>query len=140
MTAREALARIVYEDATMQELGFVQSRVYAAGSVDTPDTEEVFIIIRVEPQEKAFGNVGATAVSYWVHLPKNKSRDYRVIDAAIDRLKELLAEITHYAGSDGWVLSAATWLDTSRDLTDDAFNTLTRNVTFRVAAHFMVTP
>lgn len=140
MTAREAFSRLVYEDAVMIDLGFIQDRVWAANAVDTPDPENVFMVIRSEGSEKQFGSVGRETITYWVHVPKAKSRDYWVIDEAIDRLKYLLATAQHFAGSDGYVLTGATWLDTSRDLTDDAFNTITKFATFAAAVRNVVTP
>lgn len=140
MTAREALARLVYEDAAMQGLGFTEARVWASGALDTPDREGPFIVINVDLQEKVFGTTSRDTVSYWVHLPKEKGRDYNLIDLAIEQLKSLMANVVHLAGSDGWSLTAGTWVDTSRDLSDDAFHTLVKYVTFTVATRSLVTP
>jgi hypothetical protein len=139
MTARHAYARIAYEDEVMQGLGFIEGRVYAANAVDSPN-EDPFLVIKSGGFEKAFGTTGSETVTYWVHLPRSKSRNYWIIDEAIDRLKVLLTEVEHLSGEDGWVLSSASWIDTSRDLTDEAFNTITKYVTFRAATRNMVTP
>jgi hypothetical protein len=47
--------------------------------------------------------------------------------------------VQHFVGSDGYVLSAASWIDRSRDLTDDAYNTLTKYSTFRAVTRSVVT-
>lgn len=140
MTAREAYARLVYEDSQMQALGFVQERVWASNALDTPPREHPFIVINVDLTEKVFGTTGVETVSYWVHLPKDKGRDYSVIDLAIEQIKMLMSEVMHLAGADGWSLTAGTWVDTSRDLTDDGFNTIVKYVTFRTATRSLVTP
>lgn len=140
MTAREAYARLVYDDAEMQSLGFIQARVWASNSIDTPPPDYPFIVINVDLQEKMFGIVGRDTVSYWVHVPKGISRDYSLIDMAIEQIKALMTDVVHLAGSDGWSLTSATWIDTSRDLTDDAFNTIVKFVTFQAATRSLVTP
>jgi len=140
MTAREAYARLVYEDAAMQGLGFTQARVWASNALDTPDRNGPFIVINVDLQEKVFGVTGRDTISYWIHIPKEISRDYNLIDLAIEQIKALMENVTHLAGSDGWSLTAGTWVDTSRDLTDDAFNTIVKYVTFNTAARSFVAP
>jgi hypothetical protein len=140
MTAREAYARLVYEDSAMQGLGFTQARVWASNALDTPDRSGPFIVINVDQQEKIFGMTGPTTVSYWVHVPREISRDYNLIDLAIEQIKALMENVTHLTGSDGWSLAAGTWIDTSRDLTDDAFSTIVKYVTFRTATRSLVTP
>lgn len=140
MTAREAYARLVYDNAEMQGLGFIQDRVWASNALDTPPRENPFIVINVDLTERVFGVTGAETVSYWVHMPKELGRDYSVIDLAIEQIKALMAEVVHLAGSDGWSLTSGMWIDTSRDLTDDAFNTLVKYVTFRTATRSLVTP
>lgn len=140
MTAREAYARLVYEDAEMQGLGFVQDRVWASNALDTPPRTYPFIVINVDLQQKVFGTTGADTVSYWVHIPKEMGRDYALIDLALEQIKSLMTNVVHLAGSDGWSLTGGTWVDTSSDLTDEAFNTLVKFITFRAATRSLITP
>lgn len=140
MTAREAYARLVYENLEMVELGFTQARVWASNALDTPDRNGPFIVINVDSQERAFGTTGRDTVSYWVHVPRELGRDYALIDLAIEQLKALMDNVMHLAGSDGWSLTCGSWLDTSRDLTDEAFNTIVKYVTFNAATRSLVTP
>lgn len=140
MTAREAYARLVYEDVQMQNLGFVAARVWASNALDTPPRDFPFIVINSLGQTKAFGTTGAETVSYWIHIPKGMGRDYGLIDLAIEQIKTLMEGVQHLTGSDGWSLTGASWVDTSQDLTDDALDTLTKFVTFRTATRSLVTP
>jgi len=140
MTARGALRRLLYTDSEMLGLGFIADRIYAANSADSPDTDEPFIVIRHELSEKAFTTFGVDIVSFWVHLPRKVTTDYASIDNALDRIKTLVVNAEQYPGDDGWVLTAGSYVDTSGDLVDEAYNTITKNSTFRVAAHSMVTP
>lgn len=140
MTAREAYARLVYEDAGMQGLGFTEGRVWSSNALDTPDRDGPFIVVNIDAQEKVFGTTGRDTVSYWVHVPREISRDYNIIDLAIEQLKMLMTTVAHLTGSDGWSLTCGTWIDTSRDLTDEAFNTIVKFVTFGAATRSLVTP
>lgn len=140
MTAREAYARLVYGNSEMQALGFTEARVWASNALDTPDREGPFIVINVDLTEKVFGTTGVETMSYWVHIPKEKGRDYSLIDLAIEQIKALMAEVVHLAGADGWSLTSGTWVDTSRDLVDDGYNTIVKYVTFRTATRSLVTP
>lgn len=139
MSAREAFARIVYEDPAMNDLGYVQENVFAANSVQTPVQEKQFIVVMDEGADRAFGTTGAVAVTYWVHKSRKLGTDYAPIDLALMRLRELLVGAMHYAGSDGWVLAGASWVDQSRDLSDEAFDTITKFTTFRAAVRSVVT-
>jgi len=136
--SRAAFAQIVYEDAAMQGLGFIESRVWQANALDTPPRDTPFVIISSEGREKAFGNVGSDLVSYWVHIPKTVMRDYGIVDLALDRIEELLVATAHFVGEDGYVLTGASWVDRSRDLIDESFNTLTKYSTFRAATRSVV--
>lgn len=140
MTARESYARLIYEDPVMQGLGFIQDRVWASNALDTPPRENPFIVVNIDVTEKIFGAVGRDTVSYWVHLPRDKNRDYSIIDLSIEQIKILMMNVVHLVGTDGWSLTGGTWIDTSRDLTDDALNTLTRYITFTTATRSLVTP
>mgnify|MGYP003576755031 CR=1 FL=1 len=139
MIARAAYARLVYEDAAMTGLGFTQARVFASNSVDTPERDQPFIVINVDLAEKAFAGTGAEIVSFWVHWARSKGRDYATIDNALLRIKELMLAAQQFAGDDGWVLAAGSWIDTSRDLTDEAYDTLVKYITFRAAVRSVVT-
>lgn len=141
MTARHSLARLVYEDSAMLALGFTEARVWQANALDTPDRSGPFIVISVDQTIRAFGTTGQDTVSYWVHVPKERMRDYgQIIDLAIARLKDAMNEVVHLVGEDGWSLTSGSWVDTSRDLVDEAFNTIVKFVTFQTASRSLVTP
>lgn len=140
MTAREAYARLVYDDPDMQSMGWIQDRVWQANALDTPGPDAPFVVINIDLDEKVFGTTGVETVSYWFHIPRTRVRDYAPIDLAIEKLKSNMAEVAHLAGSDGWSLTSGTWMDTSRDLTDPSFNTITKYVTFRTATRSLITP
>lgn len=140
MTAREAYARLAYEDAELNMLGFTQERVWQPNALDTPEPDAPFIVINVDFEEKMFGRTGVETISYWIHLPRSRYRDYSIIDLAIEQLKMNMENVVHLVGTDGWSLTGGTWQDTSRDLTDPSFNTIVKYVTFRCSSRSLVTP
>lgn len=122
----------------MNDLGFFQENVYGSNSVDSP-TDKMFIVISSEGASKAFGTTGVDLVTYWVHQKKILGIDYATVDLALFRLRELLVGAQHFQGGDGWSLTGASWVDQSRDLADEAFQTITKFTTFRVASRNIVT-
>ena len=52
MTAREALARVVYEDVAMNGLGFTSDNVFASNSVTNPENFSNFIVIMDDGTQK----------------------------------------------------------------------------------------
>lgn len=139
MTARAALAEILYTDQAMEDLGYSSANVFSSNAVDTPTQLKQFIVITDEGTEKTFGTTGPVTVNYWVHLSRQLGADYSDIDLALLRIRELLVGAVQYAGTDGWVLTGASWVDQSRDLSDDVFNTITKFTTFRAAMRNMIT-
>lgn len=140
MTARAAVAQILYEDPGMISLGFTEGTVWQANALDTPVPNTPFIVIANEGKERAFAAVGVQLLAYWVHLPRTRYRDYTLIDMTLDRIEEILVDANQFVGEDGYVLTSASFVDRSRDLIDEAFNTITKYSTFRAATHSVVAP
>jgi len=121
MTARSAMYSVIHGDARLEELGF--TTVYAQNEVDTPP-ENRFVVLRWEsPDPKAFAQ---KAVDHCVVAFHDKDQDYGQIDLAIERVKEIVRDVLHVSGGDGWVMTQASWNTDSPDLWDDGFKTVTR--------------
>ncbi len=133
MSARAALATLIGDDSQLNMLGFEESDVYGPNAIDTVSRERNFIVVRWEEAPRAIAGRSINIVTVWVHSPKEKSRDYGVIDTAIARLQELITGVEHRAGSDGWSLTEATFNGASGDLFDDGYSSLCRWVRFRCA-------
>ena len=123
MTARAAVQTLLEDDPILNSIGI--QAVYAANSVDTPD-EDLFMTVHWDERTWAFERHGPETLVIWVH---DRQRDFGRIDSAIDRMILILEEAIHLPGSDG-ILTAARWSGTSRDLFDDGYNTVTKNVSF----------
>lgn len=130
MSARAALQTLLEGDEVLLGLGV--GAVYPTNSVDTPE-EDLFIVIAWEPTTRVFGTTGTDRFSIWVH---DRQRDYGRITDALERLKNLVPDQVHLRGTDGWVLSTATWLGESRDLYDGGYETLTRYADFQGVSRY----
>ena len=123
MTARAAVQTLLETDPILSGIGV--GAVYAANSVDTPP-EDLFMTVHWEDRAIAFKQRGPETLVVWVH---DRQRDYGRIDAAIERMIMILEAAVHLPGADG-TLTTARWTGTSRDLFDDGYNTVTKNVSF----------
>jgi len=123
MTARAAVMTLLENDPILSGIGV--GAVYGANSVDTPP-EDLFMTVHWDEQQLSFKQHGAETLVIWVH---DRERDYGRIDAAIERMIVILEDSVHLGGADG-TLTLARWNGTSRDLFDDGYNTVTKNVSF----------
>lgn len=92
-----------------------------------------FIILRWEETNTNPGVSSVTrTLTVWAHHPAEKSTDYSRIDSIIKRVKEVLTAMEHVAGGDGYTVTCIEYQGDSSDLKDDAFNTISRNSTYKV--------
>ncbi len=140
MAPRAAVRSIIGADAEMISYDLSVDRLFSSASPDSPTREKRWAVIRWLDRTKTFGLTSIRPMEVWVYQPLELGRDYGVIDAAVERVKELVTQAEQVAGADGWTLSGATWESDSADLTDEGFNALTKFCRFRVAGRSMVTP
>lgn len=129
MTARGSVFQLLSNDVELAGLG-VQN-TYGANSVDAP-AEDLFLIIRFEDKQRAFGRRGAERMAVWAH--DSSGGDYGRIDAVLERVKDLVESVVHHEGPDGWTLTTATWAQDGPDLVDDGYKTVTRWAEFAVVS------
>lgn len=132
MPARGAIYTLLAEDTKLKELGV--EAFYHANQVDTPE-EQVFGVIRHEGKARVFGNVGPETATVWIH-DRQDTNYGRVIDPALERVKELLGAAVHRPGPDGWVLTQADWRSDSNDLVDGGYGSITRWADFGVISRY----
>ncbi len=130
MSARAALHALLEGDEALSDLGV--EAVYPTNSVDTP-AETLFIVIRWDNTDVAFGSHGTDRFSIWAH---DKHKDYGRIASVLARLRDLIPAQVHLAGADGWVLSTARWLGEGPDLYDGGYETCTRYADFQGVSRY----
>ncbi|AHN84034.1 hypothetical protein GJ25_gp023 [Mycobacterium phage Hawkeye] len=77
-------------------------------------------------------DTGPRDMTVWVHYPEEVSTDFSRVDKILHRVKEVLLPLAEVMGADGQTLVCVDLFGESGDLTDPGFQTITRNVTFRV--------
>lgn len=92
-----------------------------------------FIVLRWESITRAFKRIaGPRDLTVWGHYPIEKSDDFSHIDEILSRTKDVLCDIEDFAGGDGYTVTCVDYFGESGDLKDPGFQTITRNMTFRV--------
>lgn len=92
-----------------------------------------FIILRWEEENTSSSVPSVTrTLTVWAHYPAEKSTDYSRLDSIMGVVKKILTGLEHVAGQDGQTVTCVEYNGASPDLKDDAFNTISRNSTFRV--------
>ncbi len=135
--SRAVIYGALKNDATLQALWGSGVDVYGSNATDSPTRTKPFIVINYRETPKSFANVGAEELLVWAHVHRELMRDYTVVNAILNRAREIITELPQTLGSDGWEFTAASWQGYSGDLFDDGYNSLTRNSSFRVASHYV---
>lgn len=130
MSARAALQTLLEGDSVLTDLGV--GAVYPTNAVDTPDVD-LFIVIRWDPTNAAFGVHGTDRFTVWVH---DKQKDYGRITDVLNHLRTLIPSQIHLRGADDWVLTTAKWLGEGPDLYDGGYETLTRYADFQGVSRY----
>lgn len=100
-----------------------------------PSTLEpgAFLILRWEEANPNNGNTSVTrTLTVWAHYPAEKSTDYSRLDEILESVRIILTRMEHEDGLDGYTVTCIEHQGDSSDLKDDAFNTISRNSTFKV--------
>lgn len=129
--SRAAVQALLEGDAALHALDLQASAIYGSSALDTPP-DEVFAVIKWEETVAAFGNRGGQSLVIWVY--DRGTTDYVRLDKITRRLRELILGAEHLVGLDGMTLTCATWNGFSGDLFDDAWDAITKNVSFTVVS------
>ena len=130
-----AVYRALADDAPLQTLLQTNQKAiwpdYTAKSVPRKGP---FVILRWGPQQFV-GAVrrGPRILTVWAHQPLDTTgSDYTRIELILDRIRNILEGMEQVEGSDGVVVTHASFTGQSGNLTDPGFNTITMNSAFRV--------
>lgn len=138
MSPRAVIRNLLGSDSELQGYDFTEERIFATASVDSPDREHRWMVIKWGDRQARFGTVGAMLMEAWLYQPEEMGIDYGVIDVGLERVKELLVIAEQIPGADGWTLNGAEWESDSPDLRDEGFRALTRFSRFRVSGRSVI--
>lgn len=78
-------------------------------------------------------NRGPRDLTIWIHCPREKSEDFTDIDSVLPHLDRILLPLEDEPGGDGYTVTDISPAGgASGDLTDPAFNTIVRTVSYEV--------
>lgn len=70
--------------------------------------------------------------SFWVHILKEDSTDFGRIDAILNILDDIYLPMIHVDGQDGQTVTCVEFAGRSRDMQDDAYQTICRSTSYRI--------
>lgn len=85
------------------------------------------LILRMGVREKGVGHVFRRELTVWAH---DRSGDYSIIDALLNRCRVVLGAIASHSMIDGNWITCIEWTGDSEDGYDDGPGTITRNSTY----------
>lgn len=128
------LHELLSHDDELTALGITPTRIKELQSIDKrPFDSGHWLITNWLDQDyhPALG-VGPRDLQIWVHAPRERSRNYRPIDAILNRIDAIYRGVEHEIGTDGVRVSCVRKAGRSGNLHDEAWDTITRNSTYGV--------
>lgn len=131
--SRQAVYAALNLDSELHSLGIPQGNVFPNWSMDgSPTRDALFLILRWEENPIVGIFSGPRILTVWAHCPRNIATDFAVLDLILRRVKTILTSMEHVAGTDGYTVTTIRATGEGGDLTDPAYDTITRNSAFQV--------
>lgn len=139
--ARAAILDTILADSRIIALGFhgdPDPNVLINYDGDQRPSDEFFMVLgwgsdTTELRGDDTFSRGPKDLTIWVHMYRELSTDYNRIDDILNILDDIFDSMIHVDGADGYTV---TLVDTSpgrsRDMRDDAYQTLCRSASYRV--------
>lgn len=80
-----------------------------------------------DTQQRRFKNI-----TIWAHIYRELSTDFNRLDDILNILDDILLNMIHVAGSDGETVTLVESNGRSRDMRDDAYQTICRSISYRI--------
>ena len=133
--SRAAVLQALREDAQLNAIVPSENVItnYSKEGRPNPISPGGFMVLRWESTSRAFKKIaGPRDLTVWAHYPAEKSTDFGRIDAILERVKDVLCDIEDTVGGDGYTVTCIEYAGESGDIKDSGFQTIARNMTFRV--------
>lgn len=135
--SRAAFFNAIVSDVTLNGYGINEDTVFHNWSnEERPTNNTPFIILRWEDEGKPIWGSeperGPRNLTLWVHYPIQVTNDFEKINVVLDQIDSVVSNLRDVNGSDGYTLSFVELGGRSPDLTDDGFETITRNASYQI--------
>jgi hypothetical protein len=125
---RSIIRGILIADSDLTDI-IPANRWFASGSIDDDNTPATpFAVIRFGLVNRGMAHVQRGSVTIWIHDGRGS---YSNIDAAMRLITGILDGREHVSDGDSELIKA-TWQDTSGDLFDNGYRTLTKTTTYEI--------
>jgi hypothetical protein len=135
--SRAAVYDTILADQRLIDLGFDKDSVLVNYNGDQRPTDTMFIVLSWGNDTEGLRGddvffVPIKNMTAWVHMYRQFSTDFVRIDSVFNILDNILSNMIEVTGADGVTLSQAIPGLRSRDLRDDAYQTLCRSSSYRI--------
>ena len=135
--SRAAVYDTILADQRLVDLGFDKDSVLVNYNGDQRPTDTMFIVLSWGNDTEGLRGddvffVPIKNMTAWVHMYRQFSTDFVRIDSVFNILDNILSNMIEVTGADGVTLSQAIPGLRSRDLRDDAYQTLCRSSSYRI--------
>lgn len=135
--ARAAVYDTLLLDPDLIALGFDKNSILVNYNGDQRPSDTMFIVLHWENEEVPLRGddvcyFPVKNLTVWVHVYKQFSTDFVRIDNVFDILDGIFGSMIDVDGDDGYTLSQAIPNIRSRDLRDDAYQTICRSASYRI--------
>jgi hypothetical protein len=136
--SRAAVLDTILADPGLIALGFNDTNVKVNYDSNQRPSDTMFMVLHWDQEQP--GLRGDDTIVYkpfknliiWIHVYKEFSTDFIRIDNVIDILDSIMTSMIHVDGADGYTVSLAEVGQRSRDLRDDAYQTICRSASYRI--------
>lgn len=135
--SRAAVYDTILADPTIAALGFDKNSILVNYNGDQRPTDTMFMVLSWNTETEGLRgddvfNIPLKNLTIWVHMYRQFSTDFTRIDDLFNILDGIICQMIEVDGADGYTLSQAIPGTRSRDLRDDAYQTLCRSSSYRI--------
>lgn len=131
--SRAAIQDALLADARLVAIGLDADSVLVNYDGEQRPNDIIFLVIRYDtPDYVPAVDREIQNITIWVHMWRKYSTDFVKIDKVIEIIDDVLCNMVHVAGADGYTLTLADKAGRSRDLRDDVYETICRSTSYRI--------
>jgi hypothetical protein len=124
----------VVHDPELNALGITPTRMKELDSIDKrPFDSGYFLVTRWLDQDlHPTINRGPRDLMVWAHQPKERGRNFIVLERILERINDIWVSVLAETGTDGVRVTSVKRRGQSGNLDDEGWKTVARNATFSV--------
>ena len=137
--SRAAVYDALLADQRLIDLGFDSDSVLINYDGEQRPTDEMFIVLAWQNEDPGLQGDDTFRRNFrnftiWMHVYREFSTDYGRVDSTLDIIDDIFENMIHVPGADGQTVTLVEVPpgNRSRDMRDDAYQTICRSAAYRV--------